>query len=133
MYRKRMLLGQNILTIRGPSKILDRIHDSGLRLYYPRDISNNFWLTSQSDMYFGSYIYVLGRTPTCLTVGYKSPGGILKLYLETLVFKYKYCFFKNEYQDTNKIDTWMGRMVNGRVAEQMTEPEEMSDYLVLMA
>lgn len=131
MYRKRMKLGQNILTIRGPVNILNRIHDTGLCLSHPKDISGNHILLTYSGMYFGPYIYVLGRTPTCLTVGYKSPGGILKLYLETLVFKYKYCFFKNEYRDTNKIDTWMGRMVNGRVVEQITEPEIMEDYQVV--
>ena len=131
MYRRIMALGQNILTIRGPSPILDRIHDTGLMLSNRNDISGNFLLTTHSEMYFGSYIYVLGRTPTCLTVQYKSPGGILKPYLETLVRKYRHCFWKNEYRDPSKIDTWMGRFVNGRVVEQMTEPEDMEDYSVM--
>jgi hypothetical protein len=125
-----MRLGQNILTIKGPSQILNRIHDTGLALHRTNDISGNLWLSTYSEMYFGSYIYVLGRTPTCLTVQYKSPGGILKPYLETLIRKYRHCFFKNEYRDPSKIDTWMGRFVHGKVVEQMTEPEDMDDYEV---
>jgi hypothetical protein len=126
-----MVLGQNILTIRGPRRILDLIHDTGLALHRTNDISGNLLLSTYGEMYFGPYIYVLGRTPTCLIVQYKSPGGILKLYLETLVRKYRVCFWKNEYRDPSKIDTWMGRFVNGRVVEQMTEPEDMEDYSVV--
>ena len=126
-----MVLGQNILTIRGPRWILDLIHDTGLALHRTNDISGNLLLSTYSEMYFGPYIYVLGRTSNCLTVQYKSPGGILKPYLETLVRKYKYCFFKNEYRDPSKIDTWMGRFVHGKVVEQITEPEDMEDYQVV--
>ena len=126
-----MPLGTNILTIKGPEYILNRIHDTGLALHRTNDISGNLWLSTYSEMYFGPYIYVLCRTSNCLTVSYKSPGGILKPYLEALAYKYRHCFWKNEYTDPSKIDTWMGRMANGRVVEQMTEPEPMEDYLVM--
>jgi hypothetical protein len=126
-----MPLGKNILTIRGPSQILDRIHDTGLALHHRNDISGNIWLSTYSEMYFGPYIYVLARTPTCLIVSYRSPNGILKSYLEALAYKYRHCFWKNEYSDPSKIDTWMGRMANGRIVEQITEPEDMEDYLVM--
>ena len=118
-----MSIGQNILTIRGPSQVLNLIHNTGLRLSHPKDIGEHFQLDTQSEMYFGRYIYLLARTKNTMVISYKSPTP-LTLYLETLLKKYKTCFFKNEFRLGTSTEIWMAHIVNGQVVPLQTEIEE---------
>jgi hypothetical protein len=118
-----MSLGQNVLTIRGPSLVLNRIHNTGLRLWYLKDLGDNFQLETQSEMYFGRYIYVLARTKNTMIISYKSPTP-LTLYLETLLKKYMRCFFRNEFRSETSTEIWMAHMVKGQIVPLQTEIEE---------
>lgn len=118
-----MSLGQNVLTIRGPSRVLNLIHNTGLQLSRPKDLGNYFQLETQSEMYFGRYIYVLARTKNSLVISYKSPNP-LTLYLETLLKKYRGCFFRNEFRTGTSTEIWMAHMVKGQIVPLQTEIEE---------
>ena len=103
--------------------MLNLIHNTGLRLLHPKDIGEHFQLDTQSEMYFGRYIYVVARTKNTMVITYKSPMP-LTLYLETLLKKYNTCFFKNEFSLGTSTEIWMAHMVKGQVVPLQTEIEE---------
>lgn len=121
-------MGINTLTIRGPEEILDAIHNMGASLPdYGRDISSAI-IETYSYMYFGENIKVLGRTDNCLVISYKSTGGILVNYLEALLLRYRKCFFNNHYKDGDKMESWMARVVGGKVKVLTEDLEGLVDY-----
>jgi len=107
-------MGINTLTIRGPKEFIKIIHNTGATLPdYGKDISSAI-IETYSYMYFGQCIKVLEKTKNCLIISYKSEGMIVN-YLEALLLEYRECFFKNEYRDGDKVETWMARVIGGKV------------------
>ena len=114
-----MPIGVNVLTIKGPHILLNRIHNTGAKIYW--DTSGTLY--TYSEMYFGSYIYVLERTKNRMTISYKSPK-LLTVYLEQMATKYKGCSFRNEFRNGSITEIWMARFRNGQVVPLQIEPEE---------
>lgn len=116
-----MTIGLNVLTIKGPSLVLNRIHNTGAQIYW--DTSHNSIMYTYNEMYFGKYIYVLERTKNQMTISYKSPT-LLMQYLEQMAYKYRRCSFRNEFRNGNTTEIWMARFRNGQVVPLQMEPEE---------